>query len=95
MLHNTTVAQNKAHRTDLNWIRVGTSEHMRSDGVTIRRDPNANRWFLYLPDGQPAALPLGDGKFATIFRASAHSLTWAKLEAGQIGADSPACEPRR
>lgn len=82
MLYNTTVAQNKAHREDLEWIKVGKSEHMRSDGITIKRNSNTGRWELFAADGtrlERWGMP-----------ASAHSLTWAKHEVAAIDAEAVA-----
>jgi hypothetical protein len=75
-MNGTQPAQNLAHRTDLVWIKVGRSEYMRGDGVTIRKDHSTGRWALLLEDGSPV---MQYGR-----PASAHSLTWAKLDAASI-----------
>lgn len=75
-MNGTQPAQNLAHRTDLNWIKVGRSEYMRGDGVTIRKDNNTGRWMILLADGSPV---IQYGR-----QVSAHSLTWAKLDADKI-----------
>ena len=48
---HTTVEQNKAHRTDLNWVKVGKSEYMNSNGTTIKKDVNSGYWFITDIDG--------------------------------------------
>lgn len=70
-----TAAQNKAHRDDLTWIKVGKSEYMRSDGITIRKDNRTGRWFAFNEDGSK----LMDARH-NFFHVSGHSLTWAKIE---------------
>lgn len=66
--------QNRAHRNDLTWAKVGPSEYMRPDGMTIRK--TGKRWAVILPSGAPA-LRFG-------YPLTAHSLTWAKLGAAEI-----------
>lgn len=84
------ISQNAAHRADLLWAKVGRSEYLRSDGVTIRK--GARHWEIYLPNGARAAMPnsLEPSGFIVEFAAWGHSLTVAKYEAGMIDADSPA-----
>jgi hypothetical protein len=75
---HTTVEQNKAHRADLNWIRVGKSEHMNANGTTIKKDCNTNLWFITDIDGN-------DLKYCgRVF--GHHSLTSAKHHAERFGA---------
>lgn len=81
MFGNTTTAQNAAHRTDLTWVKVGTSEYMRGDGVTIKRNCMTARWEIFTVDGN-RAMDATHGKFPL----SEHSLTWAKITAEQVAA---------
>ena len=69
-----TARQNSTHRSDLTWCKVGPSEYMRPDGVTIRK--TGKRWAVVLPSGAPA-LRFG-------YPLTAHSLTWAKLAAAEL-----------
>ena len=85
MMEHTTVAQNRAHRADLVWVKVGRSEYLRSDGVTIRKMPHG-AWWVFLPSGERAAYPYEN----VLLPATGHSLTWAKFEAERITTDSPA-----
>jgi len=74
-MNGTQPAQNLAHKTDLLWIKVGASEYMRGDGVTIRK-VQSGRWAVLLTDGTTA---MQYGRELT-----AHSLTWAKLDAAKF-----------
>ena len=87
----TTVAQNKAHRDDLEWIKVGRSEYMRSDGVTIRKHQSiSSYWMVLLPNGERPCMVLSDGEVLRNFPATGHSLTAAKWHAQYITPDTPA-----
>lgn len=81
MFTHTTVAQNAAHRADLTWIKIGKSEYMRSDGVTIKRNCMTARWEIFAADGN-RAMDATYGKFPL----SEHSLTWAKITAEEVAA---------
>lgn len=89
---HSTPEQNRAHHQDLIWMKVGPSEYMRSDGVTIRKDTRTRGWVIILPGGEVAAMPryLEPGRVYEILRACAHSLTEAKRMAELVTADSPA-----
>lgn len=89
---HSTPEQNRAHHQDLIWMKVGPSEYMRGDGVTIRKDTRTRGWVIILPCGKVAAMPhyLEPGRVYEILRACAHSLTEAKRMAELITADSPA-----
>ena len=90
---HTTTAQNKAHREDLHWIKVGRSEYMRADGVTIRKNQSIGAfWQIFLPTGEVPCMVLSDGEVLRNFQASGHSLTSAKWHAQFIDADTPAYE---
>jgi hypothetical protein len=82
---NTTVAQNKAHREDLTWIKVGRSEYLRSDGVSITKVPHISTsiWEVRLPNGEIANAP-GSENCAARWQ----SLTVAKYYAQNITVDS-------
>lgn len=90
-MFNTTVAQNEAHRTDLTWIKVGRSEYMRGDGVTIRKNQQGNTWDIFLPTGERPQSPnmFSDTGYINM-PAVGYSLTIAKYEASKITADAPA-----
>jgi hypothetical protein len=75
---HTTVEQNKAHRADLNWVKVGKSEYMNSNGTTIKKDCNTNLWFIADIDGNHMTY------FGRVF--GHHSLTNAKSHAERFGA---------
>lgn len=66
--------QNKSHRLDLMWAKVGKGEYMRSDGVTLRKHDNG-RWYAFQADGSKLM-----DKTHNFFHVSGHTLTWAKLE---------------
>lgn len=88
---HSTPEQNRAHHQDLIWKKVGSSEYMRGDGVTIRKDTRTRGWVIILPSGKVAAMPryLEPGRVFEILRACAHSLTEAKRMAELVAADSP------
>jgi len=91
-MFNTTAAQNEAHRNDLTWIKVGRSEYMRGDGVTIRKNPSIHQfWEIFLPNGKTAAMPVmtEPGQYFSAIWAAAVSLTEAKYLAQGITAESP------
>ncbi|MDI9889955.1 hypothetical protein [Microbacterium sp. IEGM 1404] len=95
-MFNTTAAQNEAHRSDLTWIKVGRSEYMRADGVTIRKHPRIQQfWEINLPNGAAAAMPnmTEPGEFFSALPAAGYSLTEAKRLAEQVTAESPAYVP--
>ncbi|TDL43847.1 hypothetical protein [Microbacterium oleivorans] len=95
-MFNTTAAQNQAHRNDLGWIKVGRSEYMRGDGVTIRKHERiAQFWLILLPSGEQAAMPkmVAPGEFYSALPAAGHSLTDAKYHAENVTADAPAYAP--
>ena len=96
MREHPTVAANRAHREDLVWVKIGRSEYMRADGVTIRKVPgmSAAWWQVLLPSGERAQLPI-DGRFSPFTPAAAPSLTYAKMLAENVTADSPAYEATR
>lgn len=56
MFTNSTAAQNAAHRADLTWIKVGKSEYMRSDAVSIRKDNMSGQWGVYTATGAIATI---------------------------------------
>lgn len=87
-------AQNRAHRNDLVWIKVGRSEYMRSDGVTIRKHPTISAWWqVLLPSGEQPQAWIGD-HYSDCVPASGPSLTWAKLAAEHITVDAPIYVPK-
>ncbi|MBF4570890.1 hypothetical protein ITJ57_19150 [Plantibacter sp. VKM Ac-2880] len=92
---HTTVAQNKAHRADLTWAKVGRSEYLRSDGVTIRKSTRTSSawWEIFLPSGERAQLTIDGTSYAS--PAAGPSLTIAKSWAEAITADTPAFVPPR
>lgn len=95
-MFNTTAAQNQAHRSDLGWIKVGRSEYMRGDGVTIRKHERiASFWLILLPNGESAAMPsmITADEFYIQLPAAGHSLTEAKRLAEVITVDAPAYAP--
>ena len=75
---HSTVEQNKAHRADLNWVRVGQSEYMNSNGTTIRKDSKSGFWFITDLDGNDLKY------FGRVY--GHHSLTSAKNHAERFGA---------
>lgn len=93
---HTTVAQNKAHRADLTWAKVGRSEYLRSDGVTIRKSTRTSFawWEVFLPSGERAQLVI-NGTASPHTPAAGPSLTIAKDWAEAITADTPAFIPPR
>lgn len=96
MIYNTTPAQNAAHRADLTWIKVGRSEYMRGDGVTIRKHPRiASWWEIFLPGGERPQMPnsFAETGFLSAIPAAAHSLTVAKWTAESITTDAPIYVP--
>ncbi|MGZ0070005.1 hypothetical protein [Microbacterium arborescens] len=95
-MFNTTAAQNKAHREDLGWIKVGRSEYMRGDGLTIRKHARIQGfWEILLPSGERAAMPrmMEPGSYFNALPAAGHSLTDAKYLAENITADAPVYTP--
>lgn len=91
-MFNTTAAQNEAHRNDLTWVKVGRSEYMRGDGVTIRKNPRIQQfWEISLPNGAAAAMPMmtEPGEFFSALPAVGYSLTEAKRLAENVAAESP------
>lgn len=88
---HTTTAQNATHRADLTWNKVGRSEYLRGDGVTIRKMTNVTVWEILLPTGEPAQTPnqRTAGGFINM-PARGVSLTIAKWIAEDITATSPA-----
>jgi hypothetical protein len=91
---HTTVAQNKAHRADLTWAKVGRSEYLRSDGVTIRKSTRTSFAWRDLPP-QRRTRPAGDQRHPSPHTpAAGPSLTIAKDWADAITADTPAFVPR-
>jgi hypothetical protein len=46
-----TVEHNKAHREDLNWIKVGRKEYMNGSGEVIRYNNNRFIWDTFAADG--------------------------------------------
>lgn len=92
-----TVAHNRAHREDLTWVKVGRSEYMRGDGVTIRKHPRITAWWeIRLPSGEQPQMPnpMGTGEHYSAIPASAQSLYLAKDMAQHVTADSPVYVPR-
>lgn len=83
--------QNAAHRADLVWIKVGRSEYMRADGVTIRKNPRiAQFWEILLPTGERPQMPaLTTDDFFSAIPAAGHSLTMAKELAELITPGAP------
>ena len=81
---NTTVAQNKAHRNDPKWTKTAASHDYASrhftsgyetfDGWSIRKgwEMTGSDWHIYNPAGEHVG--------------RAHSLTWAKYHATELGA---------
>ncbi|GAA3009167.1 hypothetical protein [Microbacterium aurantiacum] len=92
---HTTTAQNLAHRNDLVWIKVGRSEYMRADGVTIRKHQRiAQFWEILLPTGERPQMPsMLTGEFFSAIPAAGHSLTEAKRVAECVGVDAPVYVP--
>lgn len=92
---HTTTAQNLAHRNDLTWIKVGRSEYMRADGVTIRKHPRVQQfWEIRLPGGDRPQMPsMLTGEFYAAIPAAGYSLTEAKRVAEHITVDSPTYTP--
>lgn len=88
----TQAAQNAAHRADTMWVKIGPSEYLRSDGVTIAKDKRTGYWGIYLPTGERAAA-VYDGDVFTNTAAGGSSLTWAKLDAATITTATPAYSP--
>lgn len=88
---HTTTAQNAAHRADLTWIKVGRSEYMRGDGLTIRKHQRiAQFWEILLPSGERPQMPsLMSADFFSAIPAAGHSLTMAKEIAERITVDAP------
>lgn len=86
---HSTPEQNRAHHRDLIWVKVGPSEYLRADGVTIRKQPRG--WDIALPSGKVAAMPnfIEPGRVYEILPARAHSLTEAKRVAEAVTAGSP------
>lgn len=96
MIYNTTPSQNAAHRADLTWVKVGRSECMRGDGVTIRKHPRiAAFWEIFLPSGERPQMPntVTETGYLSGMPAAGHSLTWAKWAAESITADAPVYVP--
>ena len=89
---HTTTAQNAAHRADLTWVKVGRSEYMRADGITIRKHARiAQFWEILLPNGDRPAMPnmIHAGEFYSALPAAGYSLTEAKRTAERVTVDSP------
>lgn len=88
---HTTTTQNLAHRNDLTWIKVGRSEYMRADGVTIRKHPTvAQFWEIRLPSGERPQMPsMLTGEYYSAIPAAGYSLTEAKRVAERITTNSP------
>lgn len=86
-----TVAKNRAHREDLTWVKVGPSEYLRSDGVSVRKQSGASRpsWSVYLPSGARSQMPLHRGQRFVDMPAAIGSLTLVKAIAEEITPDSP------
>lgn len=92
-----TVAHNRDHRDDLIWVKVGRSEYMRSDGVTIRKHPHIAAWWeVLLPTGEQPQMPqlTRPGEYFTAIPASAHALWYAKEIAELVSPTSPVYVPR-
>lgn len=87
--------QNRAHHEDLTWAKIGRSEYLRSDGVSIRRHERvASWWQVFLPTGeQPQAWIEMEGRYSEAMACSAPSLTTAKIMAAHVTVDSPAYVP--
>lgn len=81
------------HRKDTVWAKVGRSEYIRSDGVTIRKDAAKDWWYLYLPNGEHASTVHYDGTYDLNWKFGAPSLTWAKTSADLVTAETPAYQP--
>ena len=85
--------QNRAHHADMVWIKIGRSEYMRGDGVTIRKNQKLSFawWEVFTPSGEIAQMPdYEGGYYGPHHPASGPSLTIAKLAAEHISADAPA-----
>lgn len=92
-----TVAKNRAHRADLNWVKVGRSEYMRGDGLVIRKNPRISAWWeLFLPSGERPQMPrlTEPGEYFSAIPAASHSLTDAKYIAEHVTVEAPVYVPR-
>ena len=80
------------HGKDPMWMKVGRSEYMRGDGVTIRKDNNSGEWRVYLPNGeQPQTFGMfGNRSGYANVPVTAPSLEYAKMAAAEVRADAPA-----
>ena len=94
---HSTPEQNRAHHQDLVWVKIGRSEYMRGDGVTIRKNPRITAWWeVFLPSGERPQMPTltKPGEFFSVLPACAHSLTEAKYLAKHVTTESPVYVPR-
>lgn len=80
--------KNSSHHEDLTWVKVGRSEYMRADGVTIRKHPRIKAWWeVRLPSGEKASASV-DGRETPHMSASASSLHHAKWMAESVTPDT-------
>lgn len=80
--------QNKAHREDLTWIKVGRSEYMRSDGLIVRKNARIVWWEICNEAGEPLQGEIY-GEPSPHMPAGGPSLTIAKFLAEKITANWP------
>lgn len=82
--------KNATHRADLARVKIGRSEYMRADGVTIRKHDSIRAWWtVNLPNGERAQMVIG-GEPQPHMPAAASSLTFAKFAAEDITPATPA-----
>lgn len=88
---HTTTAQNLANHNDLTWIKVGRSEYLRGDGLTIRKNNTTNAWDIFLPNGERPQSPNMFSETGFInMPAVGYSLTVAKYGASKLTTEAPA-----
>ena len=91
-MYGSVSSQNRAHRADLTWIKVGRSEYMRGDGVTIikRADLSYPWWEVRNSSGQVIQMRmLHNMEFSDVMPCAGISLTEAKMFAQYVTDDAP------